>query len=135
MAEKNTKGKAFPKTFRPTEKMQTIYDDIVDRSQFKSTAEQKRAMQASNQGAGDKGLYDYEAGEEIPTGKNRITDTELMLRTGKLDKADVQKLKTIAEAEASDTIEKAKLEKADRENKNRTEALDKLIGANQGEEE
>ena len=64
------------------------YDDIVDDSDFKPSAERIRDNDFRGTASGaDSGLYDYEAGKPI---KEKVSDVELLLRNGKLDKADVQ---------------------------------------------
>ncbi len=114
------------------------YEDIVDRTNFRTTAETKRSMQIAEGkiGAGDKGLYDYEIGQEVPK-EGRITDVELLIRNNKLDKADIQTLKKIYEEKANKTINEQqtqkKLEAEEKANKNRTEALDKILGTNNNE--
>lgn len=125
-----------PKTNYLTQNIK--YDDIVDRSNFRTTAETKRdAIAVGKIGAGEKGIYDYEAGQEIPKGKERITEIELLLRNNKLDKADVQKLKELFDQKANKDIttesEKQALEAENQAAKNRTAALDKMLGTNQNE--
>lgn len=140
---KETKPKITRWTRTPTEYLKKSrkgdeYEDIVDRTNFRTTAETKRSLQVAEGkiGAGDKGLYDYEAGQEIPK-EGRITDVELLIRNNKLDKADIQTLKKIYEEKASKTISEKqtqeKLEAEEKANKNRTEALDKILGTNNNE--
>lgn len=111
------------------------YDDIVDETNFKRSSEIKRDMVASgNIGAGERGIFDYQEGEQI-TKDNIISDVEIALRSGKLDKADVQKLRELADVEAVSTIRQKKeselLEQADKAQKNRTAKLDQQLGINQ----
>lgn len=113
------------------------YDDIVDYSHFKPSSELIRDKIASDTvGAGDVGLYDFEAGVRI-TKDNDISDIELALRSGTLDKADVQKLQQLYSVAAKDSIseqkEKALLDKERRAQQNRTAALDKELGISSSE--
>lgn len=115
------------KYYRPRRDMLIKYDDIVDRSNFVSTAEMIRSKRApGNSGAGDKGLYDYEP-NTVVTDENRISDVELLVRSGKLDKADVQKLAALRSEEFKNENDKKLLEAEDKANKERQAKLDKLI--------
>lgn len=105
---------------------------LVDDSNFKTTSERKRDMILSgNIGAGERGVYDYEADSKI-TKENLVSDIEIALRDGKLDKADVQKLLEIYKDKAVDDIkteqEKSALEAEEKASKNRTAAIDKQLG-------
>lgn len=122
--------KVFSRWYRPTRCMTIKYDDIVDRSNFVTTAETKRGKVAGKVGAGDRGLYDYEDGK-IPDEKERLTEVELLLRSGKLDKADIQRLREVADQKLTDDRDKQLLEQEDKAAKNRKAALDKLLDVNQ----
>lgn len=111
------------------------YDDIVDTSHFKLSREIKRDMVASgNLGAGEQGVFDYKDGEKI-TKENAVTDTELLLRAGKLDKADVQKLRDLADKASVSDIqnqsEKQALAQAEKASKNRLAKMDEILDVNQ----
>lgn len=111
------------------------YSDIVDTSHFKPSAEKKRDLVASGDvGAGEKGLYDFEPGKAI-TKDMWLSETELLLRAGKLDKADVQTLleqkRELVEESEQEAREKAELERANQAQKNREKALDQQLGVNQ----
>lgn len=56
-----------------------IYDDIVDRSQFRPDSEQTRIFQLTGSGAQGKPSYDSE----------EPSDIAVMIRSGKFDKAEV----------------------------------------------
>lgn len=123
--------------FRPTSSFKLYYDDIVDRSNFRSTAEIKRDMRASGKiGAGEKPIYDYQAGETIKA-SDVISELELLLRAGKLDKADIQKLREVFEADAKESAESAdtaaKLKAQEEAQTNREKAIDEALGVNQSE--
>lgn len=122
--------KVFSRWYRPSRSMTIKYDDIVDRSKFVTTAETKRGLVAGRSGAGDKGLYDYEDGK-IPDEKERLTEVELLLRSGKLDKADVQRLRNEADQNLLNERDKQLLAQEDKAAKNRKAALDKLLDVNQ----
>lgn len=110
------------------------YDDIVDDSDFKPSAERIRdnefrsngvAVDASNL------LYDYEEGKPI---KEKVSDIQLALRTGKLDKADVQKLNELLTKKMDKNVQDKKdsdlLKSEEQASKNRSKALDKLLDVN-----
>lgn len=111
------------------------WDKIVDDSNFRTTSEIKRDMIASgNVGVGEKGLYDYDSEQKI-TKENVVSDIELALRNGKLDKADVQKLRELSDKSAQEEINQTKesklLSDAEKASKNRTAAIDKMLEVNQ----
>lgn len=87
-----------------------VYDDIVDKSEFRPDTETIRGLKLS---AGSKltdcGLYDYKDGKipEVDT----VTPELLALREGKLDRADVQKLAAEADAALKDSVSIAEKEK------------------------
>lgn len=133
MAEKTTKQE-YGIYYRPTRQMSIEYDDIVDRSKFVSTAETKRGRVAGKVGAGDVGLYDYQADQEIDQ-SNRISDIELLIRAGKLDKADIQTLKRLREQQIVSENEAKALAEEDKAQRTRQGKLDKLIGISDDENE
>lgn len=111
------------------------YDDIVDDSDFKPTAEKIRDNNFSSAGsATDPSTlpYDYPANKEV---SNLVDDVTLALRNGKLDKADIQKLNDlVTDKLVSDNhthAEKTALEEAEKAIKNREKALDNLLAVNQ----
>lgn len=63
-----------------------VYDDIVDKSEFRPDAETVRGASISSVPA-MKGVYDYENGEV--TAEKRPSDIIMALREGRLDKADL----------------------------------------------
>lgn len=112
-----------------------VYDDIVDDSDFKPTAEQIRDNEFRSNGSAldpDSLQYDYEAGKVI---KEKVSDVVLALRTGKLDKADVQVLSEFLSNKLDKSVEEKKeadiLASEERATKNRTLALDKVLGVDQ----
>lgn len=107
------------------------YDDIVDDSDYKPTAERIRDNDFRG-GAGsatDTGLYDYDANKPIT---EKVSDVELLLRNGKLDKADVQKISDSLDEILGDQAKKSRDEKVLKAElaaqKNRTKALDEMLG-------
>lgn len=111
------------------------YDDIVDDSDFRPTAEQIRDNAFRSNGSAidpDSLQYDYEAGKVI---KEKVSDIVLALRNGKLDKADVQVLNEALtnklEKSAQDKKNSDVLASEERASKNRTAALDKALGIDQ----
>lgn len=108
------------------------YDDIVDDSDFIPTAERIRNGEFSSLGStGDVGQYDYPAGEKI---LEKVSDIVLLLRNGKLDKADVQLLNRVLDEKMKkdheDKVASDELSKAEKASKNRTAALDAALGVN-----
>ena len=102
------------------------YDDIVDDSDYKPTAERIRDNDfRGGAGATDQGLYDYDANKPI---KEKVSDVELLLRNGKLDKADVQKISESLDEVLGEQAKKSREEKILKAEiqaqKNRTKALD-----------
>lgn len=110
------------------------YDDILDSSDFKPSRELIRDRSGSNSGEIEQGVYDYKKGTKI-TKENIVTDVELALRNGKLDKADIQKMNEMLDQELSKQAETAKekqeLEKAEKATKNRQKKLDEMLDVNQ----
>lgn len=108
---------------------------IVDDSHFRTTSEIKRDMIASgNIGSGEKCLFDYESESRI-TPDNIISDVELALRNGRLDKADVQVLRehfdNLSLESQKESSEKVALDKAEKASKNRTAKIDEILDVNQ----
>lgn len=119
--------------------MQQEYDDIVDDSNFRRDSEKIRDMLVSGTvGSIEKGLYDYQEDEKI-TKDNVVSDIEIAIRSGQLDKADVQKLKEALDskivADKQEADDKQLLEAERQAQKNRTKALDKQLGVNQDSHE
>ena len=111
------------------------YDDIVDDSDFKPTAEKIRDNNFNSAGsATDPSTlpYDYPANKPVST---LVDDVTLALRNGKLDKADIQRLnELVTDKLVSDNhshAEKTALEAAEKATKNRNKALDNLLDVNQ----
>lgn len=111
------------------------YDDIVDDSDFKPTAEKIRDQSFTSNGSAsdlDSLPYDYPANEVI---KEKVSDITLALRNNRLDKADVQKLNEaltgVLDKQFKDSKAEQELKNAERASKNRTAALDAALGVNQ----
>lgn len=139
--KKNLESISYPSGFdnwhniNPSPIPEIEYDDIVDDSDFKPTAEKIRDNEFRSNGSAldpDSLQYDYEAGKVI---KEKVSDVVLALRNGKLDKADIQ----VLDNALSNKLEKSVADKKDedilaseeRASKNRTAALDKVLGVNQ----
>lgn len=119
----------------PSEIPDIEYDDIVDDSDFKPTAEKIRDQSFSSNGSAsdlDSLPYDYPANEVI---KEKVDDITLALRNNRLDKADVQKLNEAMtftlDKQFKDSMTSSELQAAERASKNRTAALDAALGVNQ----
>ena len=73
-----------------------VYDDIVDRTDFRPDAETVRGSSISSVPA-MKGVFDYEDGKV--TDDKRPSDIIMALREGKLDKADLPAIESQLKAE------------------------------------
>lgn len=112
-----------------------VYEDIVDDSDFKPTAEKIRdGAFSSNGSAVDANSlpYDYKANESIT---HLVDDVSLALRNGKLDKADIQRLNELVTdkmvKDNQDKSAKDALKSAEKATKNREKALDNILNVNQ----
>lgn len=107
------------------------FEKIVDDSDFVPTARVKRDKIATGRIGGDRGLYDS---DELKDGERR-TDIELVLRSGAMDKADVQKLASSetskAERSAAKKREDDALELEKKRAESRQNKLDELLDVNQ----
>lgn len=94
--------------FFDTEVKVIDYDDVVDRSQFRPDSENIRNKTLSNLGAGAmNGVYDDDP--------DSVTDEEVAIRSGKLDRTEIQRIIDNKVKEYSDeNIENAKKKEADR---------------------
>lgn len=111
------------------------YDDIVDDSDFKPTAEKIRDNQFNSAGSvTDPSTlpYDYPANKPIT---ELVDDVSLALRNGKLDKADIQRLNELVSnklvSDNKSHAAKEALKEAEKATKNREKALDNLLDVNQ----
>lgn len=138
--DKITRNQTTQSLFKETDREKFLksrkirYDDILDTSDFKPSRELIRDRSGSNSGEIEQGLYDYKKGTKI-TEENRVTEIEMALRNGKLDKADIQKLNKLLEENLKEQGEEAKekqeLEKAEKASKNRQKKLDEMLDVNQ----
>lgn len=82
---------------------------VVDVSSYRPDAEQVRAMKFNPVGSSATPLYDYSDGK-VP--KDDPATLEIVaLRSGKLDRADVDRIKANIEAEARENTNNVKLDK------------------------
>lgn len=111
---------SFPLVGTPMEK-------IVDDSDYIPSARAKRDRVATSS-MSDRGVYDSSSLRS----NERRTRLELALRSGRLDKADVQVLSDIvsssAEKESASAREKQALDAEAAKSKSRQDVLDKLLG-------
>lgn len=100
------------------------YDDVVDRSQFRPDSENIRNRTLSSLAGSYKGVYDDNPDE--------VSDEEVMIRSGKLDKTEIQKLFNSKVAEYSEQNEKDKkqkeIDRVEKLNKARQDFLDSKTG-------
>ena len=100
------------------------YDKVVDDSQFRPDSEQVRAFQLT--GSGSSGSPQYDENPEA------VTDLELKIRSGKLDKAEISQLMQKKKEELKESTSDLKAEKLQKEieaeNKARQDYLDKATG-------
>lgn len=115
-----------------------VYDDIVDDSEFKRSqfgGELDAISQAQNAASNAvKGVFDYEG--KYPSEEDEVPLSTIELRSGHLDKADVDTVKRALEEQAQvslDADEKASL-KQEQESltRARNEAIDKALGVTDG---
>ena len=106
-----------------------IYDDVVDKSDFRPDADVVRSALSSGS-VSSVGEYDFKDGK-VPK-DYEPSQVILDLRNGRLDKADVQKIKQSLDkdiaVETAKNAEKNELEKADKILKARQTHLDELTG-------
>lgn len=115
-----------------------VYDDIVDDSEFKRAqfgGELDAVSQAQNAASNAvKGIFDYEG--KYPTEDDEVPLSTIELRSGHLDKADVDTIKRALEEQAQaavDADEKfAVKQEQDSLTRARTEAIDKALGITDG---
>ena len=112
---------------------ESFIEEIVDKSDFRPDSEETRAKRLTSFAPdGNDGVYDYPDGykDDSPTVSAEI----IALREGRLDKADVQRIKSELEETANKDLADAKakeaLEQAEAVSKARTEYLDTLTGFN-----
>ena len=129
-------NKTFPNRYKDKFVFQStiVYDDIVDRTDFKIGQDSARNQRIGDTGGslGD-GLYDF-GGDKKPQ-IDSISNAELTLRSGALDKADVDTLsrvmKKAAQMEVDENV-KQKLAKEKQDlNDARQSFIDKQTGFNQ----
>lgn len=106
------------------------FEQITDISNWKPTAEVKRDRIATNNAGNEIGLYDSD--KFSGTEDDRPTDIELALRSGALDKADIQSLQEKVKADADKTVqakrEKDALDAEAQKAKSRQAKLDEVLG-------
>lgn len=99
-----------------------VYDKVVDRSTFVPDSETTRIKAISGAGSVANPLYD----------KEEPTKLEIALRSGKLDKAEVQKIQDGLAKDTKESMEKLnkdlKKEKSSRVEKERQKAVDSVLG-------
>lgn len=106
------------------------FEQVTDVSHWKPSAEVKRDRIATNTSGNDIGLYDSD--RFSGTEDDRPSDIELALRSGTLDKADIQSLQEKVKAEADKTVqakrEKDALDAEAAKAKSRQAKLDEVLG-------
>ncbi len=106
-----------------------VYDDVVDKSEFRPDADVVRSALSSGS-VSTVGEYDFADGK-IPDGYEP-SQVILDLRNGRLDKADVQKIKQSLDkdfaVETAKNAERKEIEKADKILKARQTHLDEITG-------
>lgn len=110
-----------------------VYDDIVDDKDFSKLKQQKRLERLSQEGAGASSgspQYDFEKGKK--RSHDKVSDSMLALRSGKLDKADVQEIQKHIASELQEDLSKSEREQAEKDQKEvsrqRQEHLDSITG-------
>lgn len=107
----------------PIPRIKMKFDDIVDRSTFTLEADRENARKSMLMGQSMKGVFD---GDSMPT------DLELAIRSGKLDKAEIDDAKRAILRDVKKDSDSVKKNKAEKQNEKlesaRQEHLDKLTG-------
>lgn len=116
-------GDTLKRVDYPIPRIKIKFDDIVDRSTFTLEADRENARKSMLMGQSMKGVFD---GDSMPT------DLELAIRSGKLDKAEIDDAKRAIQRDIkndSDSVKKDKAEKKSQKLESaRQEHLDKLTG-------
>ena len=116
-------GDTVKRVYYPIPRIKMKFDDIVDRSTFTLEADRENARKSMLMGQSMKGVFD---GDSMPT------DLELAIRSGKLDKAEIDDAKRAIQRDIkkdSDSVKKDKAEKQSQKlDSARQEHLDKLTG-------
>lgn len=115
-----------------------VYDDIVDDSEFKRAqfgGELDAISQAQNAASNAvKGVFDYQG--KYPKEEEEVPLSTIELRSGHLDKADVDTIKQALEEQAQaavDADEKSSLkQEQDSLTRARNQAIDKALGVTDG---
>lgn len=115
-----------------------IYDDIVDDSEFKRSqfgGELDAISQAQSAASNMvKGVFDYEG--KYPTEEDEVPLSTIELRSGHLDKADVDTIKKALEEQAQAAVDSddraAVKQEQDSLTRARNEAIDKALGVTDG---
>lgn len=111
-----------------------VYDEVTDKSDFKRGQDRERAMRlvGDTGGSPTNGVYDFNSDEDIKDSSKNPTDIQLALRSGQLDKADIDTLKRAQDIQAKqefDDNQKALAEKKREEINNARQAyLDNATG-------
>lgn len=108
------------------------YDDIVDDTDFKALKSESRLTRLNQEGAGQgQGLYDFD-GTEKDMPFDKVTDEIVALRSGILDKADIDTIQRDSiekSRKAVSDAEKKKAEKnAEKVSRERQEFIDSRLG-------
>lgn len=97
--------------------VQPDYDDIVDRTDFKRGQDKERNMRLAGDTSGSttQCVYDFPDGKV--TDDNQPSDIQLALRSGRLDKADVDTIKRGVDIQAKDEFDENQKKKLDKQQK------------------
>lgn len=119
MSDETLKENPLPKTYAMDINFQFSpkrYDSVVQKEDFKKGNEEERISRLTALSNGSfNGLYDYQDGKDNPNTKP--SDIELALRSGSLDKADIDELSKQVKENAKNENEKAKAEQAEKDAK------------------
>lgn len=106
---------------------EVAYDDIVDRSTFSPESDKETVRTSIAQGAGS-GIGSYDDPDNLPS------DTEVLIRSGKLDKSEVSDLIRSKTIEIKNLQSEEEKQKASEELQKISEArqahLDSMVGFN-----
>lgn len=87
----------------------SVFSDVVDKSNFTSVDNQRRAASAGFDSGSQPGLYDFDE-----SGYNKIKDPDnliIMIREGRLDRTEVEKARKILQNQMEQEVKAASEEK------------------------
>lgn len=115
------------------------YSSVVDRSRYTAYDNDKKAASSGVDASAGKGLYDLDGTEKLSDIDSKLPDDIIVaLRDGRLDKTEIEKLRTALVAEndrlASENLTKKELEKRQKQYQRQLDYIDTALGLKEGTE-